>query len=59
MTLLEKQERKKKKNNKRIKKKIYPFWDKRKTMTNRGTRTICFGKIDYPPCYMPFDAIGK
>jgi len=28
-------------------------------MTNRGTRTICFGKIDYPPCYMPFDAIGK
>ena len=30
MTLLEKQERKKKKNNKRIKKKIYPFWDKKK-----------------------------
>ena len=30
MTHLEKQERKKKKNNKRIKKKIYPFWDKKK-----------------------------
>ena len=29
-THLEKQERKKKKNNKRIKKKIYPFWDKKK-----------------------------
>ena len=30
MTHLEKQERKKKKNNKRIKKKIGPFWDKKK-----------------------------
>ena len=30
MTPLEKQERKKKKNNKRIKKKIGPFWDKKK-----------------------------
>ena len=30
MTPLEKQERKKKENNKRIKKKIDPFWDKKK-----------------------------
>ena len=59
MTHLEKQERKKKKNNKRIKKKIGPFWDKKKNDDKPWYSDFLFlGKL-ITPMYMPFDAIGK
>jgi len=35
------------------------FGIKRKTMTNRGTRTICFGKIDYPRVICHFMPLGN
>ena len=59
MTHLEKQERKKKKNNKRIKKKIGPFWDKKKNDDKPWYSDFLFWENRLPPCYMPFDAIGK
>ena len=59
MTHLEKQERKKKKNNKRIKKKIYPFWDKKKNDDKLWYSDYLFWENWLPPSYMPFDAIGK
>jgi len=48
MTLLKSKRERKRRIIKESRRKYIHFGIKRKTMTNRGTRTICFGKIDYP-----------